>query len=102
MVTRHEEIPNIWAEYLVLLEEAKKALELNKDKFKTELLEQAEVSYKWSHILFLSFLKPVHLLLLNFKMSASNLKKLLKNSVKTFTKIVQRLRKLPLKTLYLN
>lgn len=55
MITRHEEIPNIWAEYLVLLEEAKKALELNKDKFKTELLEQAEVSYKWSRILFSHF-----------------------------------------------
>ncbi|XP_053613118.1 dynein axonemal heavy chain 2 isoform X1 [Plodia interpunctella] len=42
MVTRHENIPVVWAEYLALLEEAKKALELNKDKFKTELLEQAE------------------------------------------------------------
>lgn len=46
MITRHEEIPNIWADYLVVLEEAKKALELNKDKFKTELLEQAEVRSK--------------------------------------------------------
>ncbi|RVE54736.1 hypothetical protein evm_000503 [Chilo suppressalis] len=43
MTTRHEEIPIIWADYLALLEEAKKALEMNKDKFKTELLEQAEV-----------------------------------------------------------
>ncbi|CAF4893540.1 unnamed protein product [Pieris macdunnoughi] len=43
MVTRHENIPVTWAEYLNLLEEAKKALELNKDKFKAELLEQAEV-----------------------------------------------------------
>lgn len=68
MVTRHEEIPNIWAEYLVLLEEAKKALELNKDKFKTELLEQAEVSYKWLHILISNFLsfRPVHFLFLIF------------------------------------
>lgn len=44
MKERHENIPVIWAEYLALLEEAKKALELNKDKFKAELLEQAEVS----------------------------------------------------------
>ncbi|XP_037870398.1 dynein axonemal heavy chain 2 isoform X3 [Bombyx mori] len=43
MVARHENIPVIWAEYLALLEEAKKALELNKDKFKADLLEQAEV-----------------------------------------------------------
>ncbi|KAG6451923.1 hypothetical protein O3G_MSEX007393 [Manduca sexta] len=43
MVTRHENIPVIWSDYLLLLEEAKKNLELNKDKFKTELLEQAEV-----------------------------------------------------------
>ncbi|KAM3963696.1 LOW QUALITY PROTEIN: dynein heavy chain 2, axonemal kl-2 [Aphomia sociella] len=43
MVTRHENIPLIWAEYLAVLEEAKKALEINKEKFKTELLEQAEV-----------------------------------------------------------
>lgn len=57
MVTRHEEIPSIWAEYLVLLEEAKKALELNKDKFKTELLEQAEVSFEWSSIL-LRYVSP--------------------------------------------
>ncbi|CAH2077128.1 unnamed protein product, partial [Iphiclides podalirius] len=42
MVTRHENIPATWNDYLNLLEEAKKALELNKDKFKTELLEQAE------------------------------------------------------------
>ncbi|CAG9579057.1 unnamed protein product [Danaus chrysippus] len=42
MTTRHENIPVMWAEYLALLEEAKKALELNKDKFKTELLVQAE------------------------------------------------------------
>ncbi|XP_063358685.1 dynein axonemal heavy chain 2 isoform X1 [Cydia amplana] len=42
MVTRHEEIPMIWANYLALLEEAKKQLELNKDKFKAELLEKAE------------------------------------------------------------
>lgn len=45
MVTRHEDIPDLWSDYLSLLEEAKKALELNKDKFKTELLEQAEVKY---------------------------------------------------------
>lgn len=44
MLTRHEEIPVIWAEYLNLLEEAKKQLETNKEKFKTELLEQAEVN----------------------------------------------------------
>lgn len=43
MVTRHEEIPILWADYLALLEEAKKLLEGNKDKFKAELLEQAEV-----------------------------------------------------------
>ncbi|CAK1540781.1 unnamed protein product [Leptosia nina] len=43
MVARHENIPVVWTEYLNLLEEAKKALELNKDKFKAELLEQAEV-----------------------------------------------------------
>lgn len=43
MLSRHENIPVAWAEYLNLLEEAKKALELNKDKFKAELLEQAEV-----------------------------------------------------------
>lgn len=43
MVTRHENIPVIWNDYLNLLEEAKKALEMNKDKFKAELLEQAEV-----------------------------------------------------------
>ncbi|XP_038214645.1 dynein heavy chain 2, axonemal [Zerene cesonia] len=43
MMTRHENIPVVWAEYLNLLEEAKKALEMNKDKFKAELLEQAEV-----------------------------------------------------------
>lgn len=43
MVTRHENIPVIWTDYLNLLEEAKKALEMNKDKFKAELLEQAEV-----------------------------------------------------------
>lgn len=43
MITRHENIPVIWSEYLALLEEAKKNLEMNKDKFKTELLEQAEV-----------------------------------------------------------
>ncbi|CAB3235267.1 unnamed protein product [Arctia plantaginis] len=43
MVTRHENIPELWSDYLGLLEEAKKALELNKDKFKAELLEQAEV-----------------------------------------------------------
>ncbi|KAJ2950232.1 hypothetical protein O0L34_g11594 [Tuta absoluta] len=39
---RHENIPVIWAQYLLLLEEAKKKLEENKEKFKTELLEQAE------------------------------------------------------------
>lgn len=44
MATRHENIPVAWTEYLNLLEEAKKALEMNKDKFKTELLEQAEVT----------------------------------------------------------
>lgn len=38
-------MPDLWSDYLGLLEEAKKALELNKDKFKTELLEQAEVMY---------------------------------------------------------
>lgn len=43
MKERHENIPVLWADYLTLLEEAKKALELNKDKFKAELLEQAEV-----------------------------------------------------------
>ncbi|CAG9785843.1 unnamed protein product [Diatraea saccharalis] len=43
MMTRHENIPVLWADYLTLLEEAKKALEMNKDKFKAELLEQAEV-----------------------------------------------------------
>ncbi|XP_046962283.1 dynein axonemal heavy chain 2 [Vanessa cardui] len=43
MSTRHENIPVAWTEYLALLEEAKKALEMNKDKFKAELLEQAEV-----------------------------------------------------------
>lgn len=43
MVTRHENIPIIWNDYINLLEEAKKLLESNKDKFKTELLEQAEV-----------------------------------------------------------
>ncbi|XP_050668613.1 dynein axonemal heavy chain 2 [Leptidea sinapis] len=42
MQSRHENIPIVWTEYLNLLEEAKKALELNKDKFKAELLEQAE------------------------------------------------------------
>ncbi|KOB74866.1 putative 1-beta dynein [Operophtera brumata] len=42
MKERHENIPVLWAEYLVVLEEAKKALEMNKDKFKTELLVQAE------------------------------------------------------------
>ncbi|XP_068632350.1 dynein axonemal heavy chain 2 [Battus philenor] len=42
MVTRHENIPVIWNEYMNLLEEAKKLLEANKDKFKAELLEQAE------------------------------------------------------------
>ncbi|XP_013149055.1 PREDICTED: dynein heavy chain 2, axonemal [Papilio polytes] len=42
MVTRHENIPIIWNDYINLLEEAKKLLESNKDKFKTELLEQAE------------------------------------------------------------
>lgn len=46
MVARHENIPVIWAEYLALLEEAKKALELNKDKFKADLLEQAEDTSK--------------------------------------------------------
>lgn len=44
MVTRHENIPVLWAEYLSVLEEAKKALEMNKDKFKNGLLDQAEVS----------------------------------------------------------
>lgn len=44
MTARHDNIPVMWSEYLTLLEEAKKALELNKDKFKTELLVQAEVS----------------------------------------------------------
>lgn len=102
MVTRHEEIPNIWAEYLVVLEEAKKALELNKDKFKTELLEQAEVSYKCSRFLFCHFPRPINCLLLIFEISASNLKKLLKNFATTFTKVAQQLRKLPLKMLYLN
>lgn len=43
MSSRHENIPITWTEYLALLEEAKKALEANKDKFKTELLERAEV-----------------------------------------------------------
>ncbi|XP_052739543.1 dynein axonemal heavy chain 2 [Bicyclus anynana] len=43
MLAQHENIPAKWAEYLVLLEEAKKLLESNKDKFKAELLEQAEV-----------------------------------------------------------
>lgn len=44
MVTRHENIPVLWADYLSVLEEAKKALEMNKDKFKNGLLDQAEVS----------------------------------------------------------
>ncbi|VVD00552.1 unnamed protein product [Leptidea sinapis] len=44
MQSRHENIPIVWTEYLNLLEEAKKALELNKDKFKAELLEQAEAT----------------------------------------------------------
>lgn len=97
MVTRHEEIPNIWAEYLVLLEEAKKALELNKDKFKTELLEQAEVSYKFYFQVTL-----VNVMFLIFEISTSNLKKLPKNFAMTFTKVVQRLRRSPLKMLCLN
>ncbi|KAL4710610.1 hypothetical protein ACJJTC_003246 [Scirpophaga incertulas] len=42
MENRHENIPVIWSEYMTLLEEAKKLLEINKDKFKTKLLEQAE------------------------------------------------------------
>lgn len=49
IISRHENIPVIWAEYLALLEEAKKQLEANKDRFKTQLLEQAEVklNYIW-------------------------------------------------------
>ncbi|KAG7305948.1 hypothetical protein JYU34_008511 [Plutella xylostella] len=43
IISRHENIPVIWAEYLALLEEAKKQLEANKDRFKTQLLEQAEL-----------------------------------------------------------
>lgn len=46
MTSQYENIPVAWANYLNLLEEAKKALEKNKDKFKTELLEQAEVILK--------------------------------------------------------
>lgn len=44
MMARHENIPVQWADYLILLEEAKKLLEQNKDRFKTDLLEQAEVT----------------------------------------------------------
>ena len=47
MPTRHENIPILWAEYLALLEEAKKNLEASKDKFKTGLLDQAEVRCSW-------------------------------------------------------
>ncbi|KAH9639977.1 hypothetical protein HF086_008072 [Spodoptera exigua] len=43
MTTRHENIPVLWEQYLSVLEEAKKNLEANKDKFKTGLLDQAEV-----------------------------------------------------------
>lgn len=43
MVTGHENIPTAWQNYLTLLDEAKKLLELNKDRFKADLLEQAEV-----------------------------------------------------------
>lgn len=63
MVTRHENIPTQWAAYLALLEDAKKLLEMNKDKFKTELLEQAEV------LLFmfqLNFIIAIYLLIFPF------------------------------------
>ncbi|XP_050561707.1 dynein axonemal heavy chain 2 [Spodoptera frugiperda] len=43
MTTRHENIPLLWEQYLGVLEEAKKNLEANKEKFKTDLLDQAEV-----------------------------------------------------------
>lgn len=43
MVTRHENIPVIWSDYLTVLGEAKKNLEMNKEKFKNGLLDQAEV-----------------------------------------------------------
>ncbi|PZC72708.1 hypothetical protein B5X24_HaOG210722 [Helicoverpa armigera] len=43
MITRHENIPVLWSDYLGVLEEAKKNLEANKERFKTNLLDQAEV-----------------------------------------------------------
>lgn len=44
MITRHENIPVLWSDYLGVLEEAKKNLEANKERFKTNLLDQAEYS----------------------------------------------------------
>ncbi|XP_041988681.1 dynein axonemal heavy chain 2 isoform X2 [Aricia agestis] len=42
VIARHENIPIAWLEYLNVLQEAKKALEMSSDTFKSDLLEQAE------------------------------------------------------------
>ncbi|XP_057654894.1 dynein axonemal heavy chain 2 isoform X2 [Diorhabda carinulata] len=54
---RHQEknIPKEWAAYLEVLDQAEKMLEYSKEKFKTGLLEQAEISRKEARELFEEF-----------------------------------------------